>query len=233
MRPPPRAWRGRINRNQPSRNGVSLQQMDRIAPAFQGECQSAEKQDQDGLLVGSDPSSLPDSQECTICLEDMGASERKRMLPCQHLYHSHCIESWAVKNNACPNCRNKIFDADAEKSSPSSTGSMNAPASPQDRALPDNSNGTGRPERATANSSFVTAWLDTTSTQANSRFWVSPRARNTEPASEACGVDPGSSSLSSVGITFATAREHICSPSRTRPSPESFFEAEAEAVTEA
>lgn len=229
LRAPPRAWRGRITRNYPPKNGVSLQQLDRIAPAFQGEDQPAEKWDQHGRPAESDTTGNPESHECTVCLEDIEGSEMKRMLPCQHLYHSHCIESWAVKNNACPNCRRKIFDADAEQSSQSPTGSVNTSTSPQGTAMA-NSTG-GRPVRSTANGSFVTARLDTISMQANSRFWISPRARDNMPVLGNCGTDHSSPSLGSLRMTFATAREPLCSPARTRPSPKIFSGAQTECAT--
>lgn len=231
LRPPPRTWRGRMTVNNSPRDGVSLQQMDRVAPAFQGECQSAEGHYEEEVLIESKTSRNLESHECTICLEEMKILERKRKLPCKHFYHAHCIESWAVKNNACPNCRSKIFDAGAGESPQSPTESVGIPSFPQGRTLTDNSS--GRAAQAMANASFVTARLDTTNTQANSRFWISPRARDNVPVPDTHTADPAPSSFGSLGMTFATAREFVSSPSRPRSSPKMFSVAETENETAA
>lgn len=34
------------------------------------------------------------SDECIICLEEYQEGEKIRTLPCKHLFHSTCIQSW-------------------------------------------------------------------------------------------------------------------------------------------
>ena len=46
---------------------------------------------------------MPEEQVCAICRDTM---EEAKMLPCQHLYHAHCIRSWLEQNqHNCPMCR--------------------------------------------------------------------------------------------------------------------------------
>lgn len=42
---------------------------------------------------------------CPICLQQIEAAEVVRQPPCSHVYHSTCIDSWALKNLSCPVCR--------------------------------------------------------------------------------------------------------------------------------
>ncbi|KAK1864916.1 hypothetical protein I4F81_007452 [Pyropia yezoensis] len=39
---------------------------------------------------------------CAVCLFEPEDGESVRRLPCSHLYHAHCIEAWAARNNRCP-----------------------------------------------------------------------------------------------------------------------------------
>ena len=40
--------------------------------------------------------------ECPICLEPMVVG---LVLPCKHIFHEACIESWKDRNDSCPICR--------------------------------------------------------------------------------------------------------------------------------
>ena len=42
--------------------------------------------------------------ECVICLEDMKTNEELTILLCAHIYHSKCINQWALKKKICPLC---------------------------------------------------------------------------------------------------------------------------------
>jgi hypothetical protein len=42
---------------------------------------------------------------CAICLEEYGEEERVRVLPCQHMFHVACIDTWLTNRNTCPICR--------------------------------------------------------------------------------------------------------------------------------
>ena len=45
---------------------------------------------------------------CAICTDLMPVGEAARQLPCNHLYHSHCIIEWLNRRNNCPLCRYKL-----------------------------------------------------------------------------------------------------------------------------
>ena len=42
--------------------------------------------------------------ECVICLEEMKTGEELTVIRCSHIYHSHCIQTWANKKRICPLC---------------------------------------------------------------------------------------------------------------------------------
>jgi len=61
----------------------------------------------DGVLPKEDSS-------CAICLSDYETSEVIRILPCQHHFHSGCVDQWLITNKSCPFCKQEI-DADNPK----------------------------------------------------------------------------------------------------------------------
>ncbi|KAM0043889.1 putative transcription factor C2H2 family [Helianthus debilis subsp. tardiflorus] len=47
--------------------------------------------------------------ECAVCLEVFKGGDRCRLLPnCRHSFHAKCIDSWLIKNAACPICRSRV-----------------------------------------------------------------------------------------------------------------------------
>lgn len=42
------------------------------------------------------------SDNCAICWERM---ENARKLPCAHLFHNSCLQSWLEQDTSCPTCR--------------------------------------------------------------------------------------------------------------------------------
>jgi hypothetical protein len=56
-------------------------------------------------------------ETCVICLDDFAEGEKLRILPCDHGYHSKCIDPWLCKNKRiCPQCRKRVFDRRPESS---------------------------------------------------------------------------------------------------------------------
>ncbi|XP_050224369.1 RING-H2 finger protein ATL57-like [Mercurialis annua] len=46
------------------------------------------------------------SLDCVICLDSFNLGDTCKLLPnCNHVFHSHCIDSWLVKTSVCPICR--------------------------------------------------------------------------------------------------------------------------------
>ena len=46
--------------------------------------------------------------ECVICMESITRRARKT-LPCGHVFHTKCLDTWKKRQNTCPTCR-RYFD---------------------------------------------------------------------------------------------------------------------------
>ncbi|KAM0938691.1 putative transcription factor C2H2 family [Dioscorea sansibarensis] len=65
--------------------------------------QLAEAKDGSGLVAGS---------ECAVCLEDIEAGQRARVLPsCRHSFHLACADAWLLAHPHCPLCRTTLIPA--------------------------------------------------------------------------------------------------------------------------
>ena len=47
-------------------------------------------------------------KQCVICLVDFNCGDKVTMLPCIHMFHTDCIQSWLKTKNFCPLCRLKL-----------------------------------------------------------------------------------------------------------------------------
>jgi hypothetical protein len=47
-------------------------------------------------------------EQCTICISSIRHNEMVRRLPCQHIFHSECIDHWLKKKALCPFAGNKL-----------------------------------------------------------------------------------------------------------------------------
>ena len=48
--------------------------------------------------------------QCPVCMEDIMKNRGTRTLPCDHTFHTSCLEQWKAQGkNTCPMCR-KLFD---------------------------------------------------------------------------------------------------------------------------
>lgn len=47
--------------------------------------------------------------DCTICYETINENDSTYTLPCNHTYHTLCINQWFSVSSTCPMCRQKIL----------------------------------------------------------------------------------------------------------------------------
>ena len=67
-------------------------------------------------ICGDDDPAAP---TCVICLDDFESGQVIRQLPCNHSFHSDCVDIWLRKNATCPNCRAPILAKPAAQGSDS------------------------------------------------------------------------------------------------------------------
>ena len=53
-------------------------------------------------------SKMPSELKCVICLEEFGVGDKFTALPCLHLFHFECIESYLKTKMQCPVCKLEI-----------------------------------------------------------------------------------------------------------------------------
>jgi hypothetical protein len=64
--------------------------------------------------IESSPSScvltlpLQPNLECSICLIEFVENDRCRQLPCDHIFHTQCIDQWFTVSVVCPMCKRNI-----------------------------------------------------------------------------------------------------------------------------
>jgi len=66
------------------------------------------KKFKDGILPKED-------SNCAICLSDYELSELIRFLPCDHHFHTICVDQWLLTNKTCPFCKQEIDSKEAKK----------------------------------------------------------------------------------------------------------------------
>jgi hypothetical protein len=49
-----------------------------------------------------------DITDCIICMDNYTDLDKITILPCDHIFHLHCIDKWARKNPECPVCRGAV-----------------------------------------------------------------------------------------------------------------------------
>ena len=45
---------------------------------------------------------------CSICLSDVDATIDCKMVPCGHVFHPLCIQTWLSQKSECPMCRSSV-----------------------------------------------------------------------------------------------------------------------------
>lgn len=49
-----------------------------------------------------------EEEQCTICITEFEDGEEIRELPCKHIFHPNCIDTWIVQNSHCPICKDDV-----------------------------------------------------------------------------------------------------------------------------
>ena len=49
-------------------------------------------------------------QECVICMVDIEIGETIRYLPCAHLFHKRCVDTWLMRSLSCPTCMEELTE---------------------------------------------------------------------------------------------------------------------------
>ncbi|KAI5165912.1 hypothetical protein NEIRO03_0963 [Nematocida sp. AWRm78] len=65
------------------------------------------------LYINIPPSDPPVPQDCVICFEQFLPESNCRLLPCNHIYHIECIDTWLKQySNRCPYCQSLVKNSD-------------------------------------------------------------------------------------------------------------------------
>lgn len=59
-----------------------------------------------------------DEEQCSICMEAYTDGEQLRVLPCEHRFHTHCVDRWLQTCYHCPLCRRSPASFTADRLQP-------------------------------------------------------------------------------------------------------------------
>ena len=111
----------RRRHTQRSNEGATLQRIQKMTLLYSFDRTEVEKVRQAMARAGCEGGGM----DCTICLSDVLVSEeeeeeeeeengtersRCRLLPCSHMFHAKCVESWLKMKKQCPMCKLDIVD---------------------------------------------------------------------------------------------------------------------------
>ncbi|KAI3983779.1 hypothetical protein MKX01_001183 [Papaver californicum] len=59
------------------------------------------------VLIENDNHNSND-RSCMVCMDRLWVGTRAKSLPCNHIFHAHCILAWLGQHDSCPLCRSEI-----------------------------------------------------------------------------------------------------------------------------
>ncbi|KAJ1254434.1 hypothetical protein BS78_K062900 [Paspalum vaginatum] len=71
-------------------------------------CKRARLSASDDAVRGLPEARAGGAGECAVCLQDFGAEDTLRAMPCAHAFHQDCILRWLRVNHVCPLCRHAL-----------------------------------------------------------------------------------------------------------------------------
>jgi hypothetical protein len=58
---------------------------------------------------GTDRGGGAEERECVVCQEELGDGKVLKRMPCGHVFHGECVETWLRRHaNNCPICRRAL-----------------------------------------------------------------------------------------------------------------------------
>ncbi|GBG34553.1 E3 ubiquitin-protein ligase ATL4 [Hondaea fermentalgiana] len=70
-----------------------------------------------------------EDEVCPICLADYEPEDELLQLPCGHMFHPECGETWLVKNDSCPLCKRALGARDISETPSNANGGSGGAAS--------------------------------------------------------------------------------------------------------
>ena len=67
-----------------------------------------------GSVAQNDKGFEEDGPHCSICLGEYEDGEKLVRLPCHHIYHDDCLESWTANHTRCPLCNTDLESVTSE-----------------------------------------------------------------------------------------------------------------------
>ncbi|KAF5739722.1 E3 ubiquitin-protein ligase [Tripterygium wilfordii] len=102
------------------RNGISVDEYMEDEDMEEEDEEDEEEEEEDGVC-GASVESIEGLEKvrvekglmglensCPICLDEFEIWSEATKMPCNHFFHSNCIEMWLEKSNVCPLCRYKM-----------------------------------------------------------------------------------------------------------------------------
>lgn len=48
------------------------------------------------------------STNCAVCMENFSKGDSTKKMPCNHVFHTLCLDGWLAEQKTCPTCRHEL-----------------------------------------------------------------------------------------------------------------------------